>query len=258
MDGARPKHDGFTLLELLFTIAIIAVLATLTVSAVVKARATARTVQCLNNLKQHGVALHSFVQDHSVYPLVINPGFKLGIEPEHYSSLWVALTNYGLGPLQTTGKGVHVCPAAALQKAPQTNGSRSITGYGYNAHGLGKRLENPPLGLAGMVKVGQYLVSPVPESEVANPSGMIAMADGVRGWNNTYEDGMWLVARSSDATEYAGSNERVAQRHRRRLMNLFADGHVVAISLRRLFEDQNDDALAMWNRDGLPHRERNK
>src|SRR3954464_14769014 len=121
----RPSQEqAFTLLELLITLAVVSILATLLATAIHKAADRAKATECMSNLKQHGVALHSFVQDHSVYPLVINPGFKLGIEPDHYSSLWAALTNYGLPPVVDRPPSVHDCPAAAVQKSPATNGSR--------------------------------------------------------------------------------------------------------------------------------------
>jgi len=55
-----PSRKGFTLIELLVVIAIIAVLIALLLPAVQAAREAARRAQCVNNLKQIGIAMHNY------------------------------------------------------------------------------------------------------------------------------------------------------------------------------------------------------
>ncbi len=68
---------AFTLIELLVVIAIIAVLIALLLPAVQAAREAARRAQCLNNLKQIGIALHNYHDSMGTFP----PGYLSLMDP---------------------------------------------------------------------------------------------------------------------------------------------------------------------------------
>lgn len=91
MSGSIPQKRGFTIIELLVVITIIAILAALTVPAVSKARAQALRSRCSSNLRQVGLAVKMYLNDHDQkFPPVTeqewaNNGFGYIAESYYYS-----------------------------------------------------------------------------------------------------------------------------------------------------------------------------
>ncbi|MEX0793500.1 MAG: DUF1559 domain-containing protein [Pirellulaceae bacterium] len=93
------RRFGFTLVELLVVIAIIGVLVALLLPAVQQAREAARRMQCVNNMKQLGLALHNYHDTHHSFPVGTyhRPNFVTSSDPE-----WPGIHQYILPYLEQT------------------------------------------------------------------------------------------------------------------------------------------------------------
>ncbi|OGV64709.1 MAG: hypothetical protein A3K19_29505 [Lentisphaerae bacterium RIFOXYB12_FULL_65_16] len=125
----RLRAHSFTLIELLVVIAIIAVLVSMLLPALTNARATAKAVECGNNLHNQGQATALYVDDHSDFlPYNLHPGGGAYTFPAHY---WLMAPYVGVPCQPTTaawGNARLAVTAPTVLHCPAFNDTRALYG----------------------------------------------------------------------------------------------------------------------------------
>lgn len=213
-----PEAGGFTLLELLTVVAVIAILAALLLPALSRGRLAAQRTRCTSNLHQLSLATQMYWDDHQ------GEMFRYGGFPTNSGYLywfgWMGPGSEGTREFDATqgvlfpylkGRGVELCPSLNTAMAQfKAKAKGASYGYGYNWY-LSAPVRSPVLNTA----------------RVRNPATTVLFADAAQ--VNT-----WQAPASRDnpmLEEWYYVDASVSQpnghfRHSRKGNVAFCDGHV--------------------------------
>lgn len=250
-DNRQSAAVAFSLIELLVTVAIIGIIASLLMVAVGNARASTHRTLCASNLRQLAAALQSYVNDSKDYPWFYSYPWRDG------GKMWYdRLQPY---TTQSWTNGLYLCPS--YTGPPTKPGSisdrrfKEPTGsYGYNLGGVGGQWSEQILGLAGGVSRNRSGMVEVREPFVHVPSDMIAFGDAYIECEGKIQGDHSVVGINFHGS-FQPLSSPAEKRHRGKLLVVFCDGHVAPFKVQTLLFDHSDEALRRWNNDHEPHRE---
>ncbi|MBO4513429.1 MAG: prepilin-type N-terminal cleavage/methylation domain-containing protein [Victivallales bacterium] len=218
------KQRSFTLIELLVVIAIIAILAALLLPALSKARTKARTTACLNNLKQCGLGVNTYLDDSEniMPPSAQGWVLKSGSLSTYDSTteFWFDLLGPWCGTSKSfTGSGKVKETCFHCQTIYNKNESRFFEVYGLNA-GLTTNVVQGVTKSKTLAYTGNVThIFPRSMVNVSQPAQQMVLVDSRYNYNSlgNRSIGHWIVSERA----------YLSMRHGGRANVLYLDGHAL-------------------------------
>ncbi len=224
----KERKQNFTLIELLVVIAIIAILASMLLPALGRAREVAKRIACVNNQKQIGLAFGSYAGDaQGLYPPF---ALSTGGCYKYYPNLLVE-GNYLPTPRVWKDRaygsavvGVWLCPSA---KQFSWGG-----GYGILLSGKGST------GHWGFTYASIHPQTASPKiSKIKRPSSLMLLSDARY---NTSADVTWPTIRCPKCETWNPSTNAASMRHEKGSNVCFNDGHVKWMKYADMYDNVDD------------------
>jgi len=228
------KRRAFTLIEMLVVVGVIALLVSLLVPALSLAKEQAKSVTCLNNLRQFSMAAHIYSLDNQDYYPKAYMKVKSGSISTMYCWDFTTITDWStkqtqvvagmLWQGQSTIEQIHQCPS--YFGSSNTAGD-PYTGYNYNTSYIGHGS-------------GEIMQTPARVTDVKSPSECALFGDGeIKDGANKYMRSPWKAPGMDEFDyRYAGTQ---GYRHHGSTNVAYCDGRAQAV--KRCFTDTYDPNL---------------